>query len=140
MKLFKRRVLKDPVDPDIEEDLDEDTEEEEEEVEDDEDDDEVDEEGDDDDEDDEDEDEDDDEDDDEEEEEEEEVQLAPRRRPAQRRPRFGQSRYVRVEDDAPEELSEEMAAAIRAGKYKPKHEDPWSAHTLYNVLKDLGDL
>jgi hypothetical protein len=138
MKLFKRRVLKDPVDPDIEEDLDEDTEEEEEEVEDDEDDDEVDEEGDDDDEEDEvDEEGDDDEDDDEEE---EEVQFAPQRSPAQRRPRFGQSRYVRVEDGAPEELSEEMAAAIRAGKYKPQREDPWSAHTLYNVLKDLGDL
>ena len=96
MRKFKRRVLADPVDPELDdlEELEEDEDEDEEEEED---------------------------------------------QPRQRRPLFGASRYIRL-DDEPEELSEEMAAAIRAGEYKPKRADPWSAHTLYNVLKDLGDL
>ena len=99
MKRFMRRVLANPVDPELD-DLDEVEEEE----------------------------------GDEDEEEEEEMIEA-----RQRRPLFGSSRIIRIDDD-PEELSEEMAAAIRAGEYKPKRSDPWSAHTLYNVLKDLGDL
>lgn len=41
-------------------------------------------------------------------------------------------------DDGP--TFEELEGKIRAGKYKPKQEDPWNAHVLYQTLKDLGDI
>ena len=135
MKKFTRKVLKDPVGPELDEDLEDDEEYEEEDEDEDEEEEYEDEEEDEhEDEDDEDEDDEDEEDDDGEEEEEDEDEYLPRAK-------FSRRRIVRLDDDdEEEELSEEMAEAIRAGKYKPKRSDPWSAHTLYNVLKDLGEI
>lgn len=119
MRKFKRRVLEDP-EPEL--DLDEEDYEDEDEGELDEDDYEEDE---------------DEEDEEEEEEEDEEESWSP---PLRRRPAFRRSRAFMYDDDEDEELSEEMAAAIRAGQYKPQKSDPWSAHLLYNVLKDTGKI
>jgi hypothetical protein len=126
MRKFKRRVIPDPepeVDLDELEGLIEDEDEDEDE---DEEDDEYDEYEDDD---------DDDEDEDEDDDDDEPLSL---RRP--RRPSFRPSRRFDFDDGDEEELSEEMAAAIRAGEYKPRRSDPWSAHVLYNALKDIGKL
>jgi len=35
---------------------------------------------------------------------------------------------------------DELEPKIRAGKYKPKPDDPWNAHVLYQTLKKLGDI
>lgn len=35
---------------------------------------------------------------------------------------------------------DELEPKIRAGKYKPKSDDPWNAHILYQMLKKLGDI
>jgi hypothetical protein len=124
MKKMKRRLLEDPpkTQEEIEEDLDDEGLEDEEEDWDEEDE--------------EDEEEDwDDEEEDEEEDDEEEDVVAFHRGPTHRARRGFSSFDV---DD--EELSEEMESAIRAGKYKPKRHDPWTAHTLYSMLKDLGKL
>ena len=75
------------------------------------------------------------EDDDEEEDEEDEAEWSP----PSRRPAFRWSRSFGY-DDEEEELTERMAAAIRAGKYVPRRSDPWTAHILYNALKDTGRL
>jgi len=42
------------------------------------------------------------------------------------------------EDEGPK--FEDLEANIRAGKYKPKPEDPWTAHILYQNLKALGEI
>jgi hypothetical protein len=121
MKKFKRRVLEDP-DPEL------DLEEEEEEIDGDEGDDE------------------DDEEDDEEEEYEDDEDTDGETEPdappwrQTRRPAFRRSRAFVDDGDDAEELSEDMAAAIRAGRYKPRRADPWTAHILYNALKDTGQL
>lgn len=52
-----------------------------------------------------------------------------------------------IEDDEDDEESEasnsrfdELEPKIRAGEYKPTSSDPWHAHVLYNLLKDLGKI
>ena len=137
MKKFKRLVLEDP---EHELDLDEEGEEEEEEEEEEEDEYEDEDDDDDDDEEEEEEDDDDEEEEDDEETDEETEPDDPPWRPT-RRPAFRRSRAFGYDDDGDaEELTEEMAAAIRAGKYKPKRADPWTAHILYNALLDTGRL
>lgn len=132
MKKMKRHVLKDP--PTTEEEIEDDEGEEEAEGEE-----EYDEEDFEDDEEDEEEDEEEAEEEDEEDDEEDEEESFSGYESPARRPRRGfMSRGY--DDDDDNELSEEMAAAIRAGKYKPKKHDPWSAHTLYSMLRDLGKL
>lgn len=121
MRKFKRRVLEDP-EPELE--LDEDELDDEADDEEDEEEGELEEE---------DEEEEFDEEEDEEDEEEEDWT------PPSRRPAFRRSRAFAY-DDEDEELTEEMAAAIRAGLYVPKRADPWTAHILYNALKDTGRL
>ena len=70
-------------------------------------------------------------------------------RPQRRRRSYAPPRQIRTrfeyeeEDDEDEEEGpsfEELEGKIRAGKYKPKAEDPWHAHVLYQTLKDLGDI
>jgi putative alpha-1,2-mannosidase len=34
----------------------------------------------------------------------------------------------------------ELESKIRAGKYRPKHSDPWTLHVLYSNLRDLGKI
>ena len=124
MRKVKQRVLED-TEPEV--DLDEDEFDDEEDEEEEEEEDELEEE---------DEEEEDDEEEDEEDEEEEEGEWNP---PAQR-PAFRRSRAFLHDDAEAEGLTEEMAAAIRAGIYVPKRVDPWTAHILYNALKDAGRL
>jgi hypothetical protein len=47
---------------------------------------------------------------------------------------------IEYDEYGDETLNEKMATSIRAGLYVPKREDPWSAHLLYNALKDTGKL
>ncbi len=52
-------------------------------------------------------------------------------------------RIARYDDFATEESGptfEDLEAKIRAGKYKPKRQDPWTAHVLYENLKSLGEI
>jgi len=35
---------------------------------------------------------------------------------------------------------ESLEPMVRAGKYKPKPEDPWTIHVLYQSLKDIGKI
>jgi len=139
MKKMKRVVLEDPpqtegeVDGELdegEEEIDGEGDDEEEDLEDDEEDEEEDE-G---------EDGEEDEEEDEDEEEEEEESFSGYRSPAHSRGAPHRPRRGFLSDEGDDELSDEMAAAIRAGKYKPKRQDPWTAHTLYSMLKDLGKL
>lgn len=48
-----------------------------------------------------------------------------------------------IEDEDTEETNgrfDEIEDRIRAGEYKPKKSDPWNAHVLYNLLKDMGEI
>ena len=52
-------------------------------------------------------------------------------------------RIARYDDFEAEESGptfEDLEAKIRAGKYKPKSQDPWTAHVLYENLKSLGEI
>ncbi len=66
-----------------------------------------------------------------------------------RRRRYAPPRPIRTRfhsDDADDDVEpdgptfEELEPKIRAGKYKPKSGDPWTAHILYQSLRDLGDI
>lgn len=48
--------------------------------------------------------------------------------------------FDEIEDHIPAKKWQKLESKIRAGKYKPKHSDPWTLHVLYNNLKDLGRL
>lgn len=80
-------------------------------------------------------------DEDEDEEEEEEYERPKRRYPPPRPLRVTRFQDLPDEDeenDGPK--FEELEAKIRAGEYKPKGEDPWTAHILYQNLKALGEI
>ena len=71
----------------------------------------------------------------------EEEDDKPRRRYAPPRPirtRFHSDGDDDEEPDGP--TFEELEPKIRAGKYRPKSGDPWTAHILYQSLRDLGDI
>jgi len=77
------------------------------------------------------------------EDEEEEEDERPRRRYPPPRP-LRVTRFHDLLDEDEEEDGgpkfEDLEAGIRAGKYKPKPEDPWTAHILYQNLKELGEI
>lgn len=79
---------------------------------------------------------------DEDEDEEEEEYERPRRRYPPPRPlrvtRFQDLPDEDEEDDGPK--FEDLEAKIRAGEYRPKEKDPWTAHILYQNLKALGEI
>ena len=78
----------------------------------------------------------------EEEEEDEEEEEKPRRRYAPPRPirtRFFGDDFDEDEDDEGPTF-EELEPKIRAGKYVPKQSDPYTAHILYQSLRDLGEI
>ena len=78
-----------------------------------------------------------------EEEEEDEEEEKPRRRYAPPRPirtRFYSDDYDDEESDEEGPTFEELEPMIRAGKYKPKASDPYTAHILYQSLRDLGEI
>jgi hypothetical protein len=58
--------------------------------------------------------------------------------PRFRRKPSGLARTMREDDIG--ELDEDMEQLIRKGAYIPRPRDPWSAHLLYQMLVDLGDL
>lgn len=81
------------------------------------------------------------------------IDLEEERRPKRRRRYSLRPRRIRTHFDFLEEEEvqedhfddsgktfEEIEGKIRAGKYKPRPEDPWNAHLLYQMLKDLGDI
>jgi len=80
----------------------------------------------------------------EDEDEEDEEEEKPRRRYAAPRPirtRFYGDEFdaeEKDEEDGP--TFEELEPLIRAGKYKPKQKDPYTAHILYQNLRALGEI
>ncbi len=71
----------------------------------------------------------------------EDEEKRPRRKYAAPRPirtRFHGNDDYEDEPDGP--TFDELEPMIRAGKYKPKQSDPWTAHLLYQALRDLGDI
>ena len=78
----------------------------------------------------------------EEEEEDEEEEEKPRRR-RYAPPRPIKTRFHSDDEDEDGERGptfDELEPKIRAGKYRPKKTDPWTAHLLYQSLRDLGEI
>lgn len=76
-------------------------------------------------------------------EDEEEPEERPRRRYVPPRPfktRFAPDDDEDDEDDYGAPTFEDLEHKIRAGAYKPKPKDPWTAHMLYQSLRDLGEI
>jgi len=76
-------------------------------------------------------------------EEEEEEEVKPRRRYAPPRPirtRFDTVMPTYDEDVDSSSSFEDLESMIRAGEYKPKQKDPYTAHILYQALRDLGEI
>lgn len=76
---------------------------------------------------------------DEDEDDEEEEEAGAGRRYLRPRP-LRIARYDDFEDGESGPTFEDLEAKIRAGKYKPKSKDPWTAHVLYENLKSLGEI
>lgn len=69
----------------------------------------------------------------------------PRRRYVAPRPiktRFHNDSCEEEGEDSDDGISlfEELEPKIRSGKYKPSQSDPWTAHILYQSLRDLGEI
>lgn len=72
----------------------------------------------------------------------EEDEPRPRRKVAA--PRAIRTRFYGEDHDDDEEdegsTFEDLEPLIRAGKYKPKKQDPYTAHILYQNLQALGEI
>lgn len=68
-----------------------------------------------------------------------EVEDRPRSYARTMRTRFDADDY---EEEAAEDAAsfDDLEPKIRAGKYIPKKDDPWTAHILYQALQDLGEI
>lgn len=67
----------------------------------------------------------------------------PRRRYAPPRPfrtMFADEDGIGDDDESEGPTFEDLEPMIRAGSYKPKQSDPWTAHVLYQSLLDLGEI
>lgn len=81
--------------------------------------------------------------DEEEDEDDDEEDERPRRRYVPPRPirtRFFSDNYDDANDGEEGSTFEDLEPMIRAGKYKPKPSDPYTAHILYQNLVALGEI
>ncbi len=73
----------------------------------------------------------------------EDEEEIPRRRsyspPRPIRTHYDFDESIEEDEDAGEKF-DKIEPLIRSGKYKPKKSDPWNAHVLYNMLKEMGDI